>query len=136
PRGDGKAEIARFGQTPADGVAGGTGVAVYKGHVYAEVNDKIVRYALPQGGDVPTGKTPEVVLSGMPLGGDHPMHPFVIDAKGQIFVDMGTATNSCQPQNRKAGVPGAKPCTELQTRGGTWKYDANALNQRFSPKER
>src|SRR6185437_16201355 len=131
PRGDGKAEIARFGQTPADGVAGGTGVAVYKGHVYAEVNDKIVRYALPQGGDVPAGKTPEVVLSGMPLGGNHPMHPFVIDAKGQIFVDMGTATNACQGEagDRKPGVKGMMPCTELQTRGGTWKYDADKLNQ-------
>ncbi|HEY4029784.1 MAG TPA: c-type cytochrome [Caulobacteraceae bacterium] len=138
PKGDGQAEIARFGQTPSDGVAGGTGVQVYKGHVYAEVNDKIVRYALPAGGGVPTGKTPEVVLSGMPLGGNHPMHPFIIDAKGQIFVDMGSATNACQGEagDRKAGVMGQNPCTELQTRGGTWKYDANKLNQTFSPKER
>jgi glucose/arabinose dehydrogenase len=138
PKGDGKAEVTRFGQTPADKVAGGTGVAVYKGYVYAEVNDKIVRYKLPQGGAAPAGKTPEVVLSGMPLGGNHPMHPFIIDAKGQIFVDMGTATNACQGEkgDRKPGVMGMKPCTELETRGGTWKYDANALNQKFSPKER
>jgi len=138
PNGSGPAAVTRFGQTPADGVAGGTGVAVYKGYVYAEVNDKIVRYALPKGGDVPEGKTPEVVLSGMPLGGNHPMHPFVIDAKGQIFVDMGTATNACQGEagDRKPGVMGLSPCTELETRGGTWKYDANKLGQTFSPKER
>jgi glucose/arabinose dehydrogenase len=137
PRASGPAEVARFGQTPADGVAGGTGVAVYKGYVYAEVNDKIVRYALPKGG-VPEGKTPEVVLSGMPLGGNHPMHPFVIDARGQIFVDMGTATNACQGEagDRKPDVMGLNPCTELLTRGGTWKYDANKLGQAFSPKER
>jgi glucose/arabinose dehydrogenase/cytochrome c5 len=138
PKGDGQAEVARFGQTAADGVAGGSGVAVYKGHVYAEVNDKIVRYALPPGGGAPTEKTPEVVLSGMPLGGNHPMHPFVIDARGQIFVDMGSATNACQGEagDRKPGVAGQSPCTELETRGGTWKYDANALNQKFSAKER
>ncbi len=138
PKGDGHAEVARFGPTPADGAAGGSGVAVYKGHVYAEVNDKIVRYALPQGGGVPAGKSPEVVLSGMPLGGNHPMHPFVIDAKGQIFVDMGSATNACQGDagDRKPDVMGQNPCTELQTRGGTWKYDANKLNQAFSAKER
>ena len=72
----------------------------------------------------------------MPLGGNHPMHPFVIDAKGQIFVDMGTATNACQSEagDRNAGRP--SPCTELETRGGTWKYDANKLGQTFSPKER
>jgi glucose/arabinose dehydrogenase/cytochrome c5 len=133
---DGKADkISRFGETVADGSHGGTGVGFYKGYVYAEVNDKIVRYALPAGGVVPTGR-PEVVLSGMPLGGDHPMHPFVIDAKGQMFVDMGTATNSCQPRNRVAGVPGADPCVELVTRGGTWLYSADKLDQKYSPTER
>jgi glucose/arabinose dehydrogenase len=137
PKGSGPAEVARFGQTPADGVAGGTGVAVYNGHVYAELNDKIVRYALAKTG-VPAGKSPEVVLSGMPLGGNHPMHPFIIDPKGQIFVDMGTATNACQGEagDRKPGVMGLAPCAELETRGGTWKYDANKLGQVFSPKER
>ena len=79
----------------------------------------------------PSGKS-ETVLSGMPLEGDHPMHPFVIDAKGQIFVDMGTATNSCQPQNRANQVLGANPCTEKQTRGGIWRYDAAKLGQTFS----
>src|SRR3546814_14342547 len=72
----------------------------------------------------------------MPLGGDHPMHPFIIGAKGQMFVDMGTATNSCQPKNRVAGVPGAEPCRELETRGGVWRYDANKLGQKFSPAAR
>ncbi|HXC11470.1 MAG TPA: hypothetical protein VNV39_01345 [Stellaceae bacterium] len=33
-------------------------------------------------------------------------------------------------------VPGNNPCTELQTRGGTWRYDANRLDQHFSPAER
>jgi mono/diheme cytochrome c family protein len=64
------------------------------------------------------------------------MHPFVIDGKGQIFVDMGSATNSCQPKNRANEVPGADPCTEKQTRAGTWRYDANKTGQAFSPAER
>jgi glucose/arabinose dehydrogenase/cytochrome c553 len=134
--GDGRAdEIKRFGATVLQGDAGGSGVAVYGGYVYAETNDKIVRYALPPGGGAPTGEA-QVVLSGMPLGGDHPMHPFIIGAKGDLFVDMGTATNSCQPRNRAAEVPGAQPCIEKETRGGVWLYDANKLGQAFSPKER
>jgi glucose/arabinose dehydrogenase/cytochrome c5 len=134
--GDGKAEIvSRFGETQADGAAGGSGIAVYKNYVYAEVNDKIVRYALPSGGGVPTGK-PEVVLSGMPLGGDHPMHPFIIAANGDMFIDMGSATNSCQARNRQPEVPGQQPCVELDTRGGIWRYDANKLDQTFSPNAR
>ena len=132
----GKADkVTRFGDTAAEGSHGGTGIGLYKGYLYAEENDKIVRYALPAGGVAPAGK-PEVVLSGMPLGGDHPMHPFLIDAKGGLFVDMGTATNSCQPRNRVAGVPGANPCVETQTRGGVWRYDADKLGQKFSPAER
>jgi glucose/arabinose dehydrogenase len=134
--GDGVADKPiRFGVTAAEGSAGGTGVAVYKGYVYAEMNDKIVRYAIPAGGVAPTGK-PQTVLSGLPLGGDHPMHPFVIDTKGAMFVDMGSATNACQPKNRVPGVAGTDPCTETQTRAGIWKYDANRLDQTFSPAER
>lgn len=132
----GKADkITYFGATPAEGSKGGTGIGLYKGFIYAEMNDEIVRYPLAAGSDAPAGK-PQVVLSGMPLGGDHPMHPFAINAKGQMFVDMGTATNSCQPKNRQPGVPGNEPCTELETRGGTWLYSADKLDQKFSPAER
>ena len=135
-KGTGKADqVARFGPGPGDGVAGGSGVAVYKGHVYAELNDKIVRYPLGKDG-LPENAPSEVVLSGMPLTGDHPMHPFVISPKGEIFVDMGSITNACQAQNRKLHVPGQTPCTEKETRGGLWKYEADKLGQVFSAKER
>ena len=33
-------------------------------------------------------------------------------------------------------VPGEKPCTELETRGGIWRYDANKTGQQFSPAAR
>jgi glucose/arabinose dehydrogenase len=32
--------------------------------------------------------------------------------------------------------PGHNPCSELETGGGIWRYDANKANQRFSPNER
>ena len=134
--GDGQADVvARFGDTLQQGSHGGTGIAIYKGALYAEVNDRIVRYALAKDGILPTAN-PETVVSGLPLTGDHPMHPFAIDANGNLFVDVATATNSCQPQNRMPNVPGDKPCKELETRGGIWRYDANKPGQVFSPKER
>ena len=76
------------------------------------------------------------ILSGLPLTGDHPMHPFIIDGEGHMFVDLGSATNSCQLQNRIAYSPSHQPCTELETRAGIWLYDANKKDQRFSPSER
>jgi len=134
--GAGKAGVPeRFGETVATGGAGGTGIALYKGSIYAELNDRIVRYGLAAGSIVPQGPATTVV-SGLPLGGDHPMHPFAITADGTMYVDVGTATNSCQLKNRTLKSPGADPCTELETRGGTWRYDANKTNQPFTPADR
>jgi glucose/arabinose dehydrogenase len=135
-KGSGHADVnKRFGGTVATGSAGGTGIGLYKGALYVEMNDSILRYALTDASILPTTK-PEVVVSGMPLTGDHPMHPFAIDPRGAMYVDVASATNSCQPQNRQDNIPGDKPCTELETRGGIWLYDANKTGQVFSPKER
>src|SRR5208282_5159127 len=70
------------------------------------------------------------------LTGDHPMHPFIIDSEGVMYVDVASATNSCQIKNRTLKSPGIDPCVELETRGGIWRYDANKTDQVFSPAER
>src|SRR5882762_2909636 len=135
--GTGKADvIERFGETVQSGGAGGTGIGMYKGSIYAEINDRIVRYLLPAAGStVPSGSA-DTIVSGLPLGGDHPMHPFIINAEGSMYVDVASATNSCQLKNRTLKSPGANPCTELETRGGIWRYDANKTNQTFSTADR
>ncbi len=134
--GDGAADLTdRFGATEADGSAGGTGIALYKGALYAEMNDRILRFPLKEGEIAPSA-APQVVVSGLPLTGDHPMHPFAIDADGALYVDLGSATNACQVKNRMPDSPGHEPCTELETRGGIWRYDANKTDQKFSSAER
>jgi glucose/arabinose dehydrogenase/mono/diheme cytochrome c family protein len=130
--GAGKADvIERFGETAQNGGAGGTGIGIYNGSIYAEINDRIVRYSLAPQSITPSGPGVTVV-SELPLGGDHPMHPFIIDAAGNMYVDIATATNSCQQKNRTLKSPGAEPCTELETRGGIWRYDANKTDQTYS----
>jgi glucose/arabinose dehydrogenase/mono/diheme cytochrome c family protein len=134
--GAGKADvIERFGETVQTGGAGGVGIGMYKGSIFAEINDRIVRYSLSADSIVPRS-APETILSKLPLGGDHPMHPFIIGADGSMYVDVATATNSCQAKNRQPNIAGDNPCTELETRGGIWRYDANKLDQVFSPGER
>jgi glucose/arabinose dehydrogenase len=129
---DGHADVvSRFGSDAADSGAGGTGIALYHGYVYAEDGARIVRYKLRADQLVPDTAA-EVVVSGMPLGGDHAMHPFIIDSAGTLYVDMGSATNSCQAKNRTLQSPGHRPCTELATRAGIWKFDANRPGQAFS----
>jgi glucose/arabinose dehydrogenase len=138
--GDGTADvIRRFGPDSAHGNGGGTGIGLFNGGLYAEEGDtkskRIVRYALSSDSLAP-GSASQIVVTGLPASGDHPMHPFVIDASGGIFMDVGSASNSCQRQNRTLNSPGVNPCTELQTRAGIWRYDANKTGQRFSPAER
>lgn len=142
--GAGRADvIERFGATARTGASGGTGIGIHLGSLYAELDDRIVRYSLPAGSGSGSGSSsivptdsPQTIVSGLPLGGDHPMHPFIIASDGALYVDVASATNSCQDRNRQLQSPGADPCKELETRGGVWRYDANATHQVFSPSGR
>jgi glucose/arabinose dehydrogenase len=134
--GDGKADlIERFGAGVPEKATGGTGIALFNGAVYAEQNDYILKFALTAGNPVPQG-APVKVLTGLPQTGDHPMHPFVIDAQGKLFINSGSQSNTCESPARQPGAKGRSPCPELATRAGIWRYDANAVGQKFSPKER
>ncbi|WP_415070589.1 PQQ-dependent sugar dehydrogenase [Hyphomicrobium sp.] len=127
-KGEGRADvIEKFG--PANG--GGTGIGIYRDWLYAEIGDEIVRYKLNPGSIVPQGN-PEAVVLELPIDGDHRPRPFAIDPKGNLFVDLGSATNSCQEDNRAKESRGIDPCTERETRGGIWRFDANKTGQLFS----
>lgn len=134
--GDGKADlIERFGAGVPEKATGGTGIAVFNGAVYAEQNDYILKFALTAGNPVPQD-APVKVLTGLPQTGDHPMHPFVIDSQGRLFINSGSQSNTCESPARQPGAKGRKPCPELATRAGIWRYDAKAVDQKFSAKER
>lgn len=134
--GDGVADVkSRFGRTKAAGGTGGTGIALYDGALYAEADDRIVRYALTPGTLAPAGQ-PETIISGLPLGGDHFAHPFAIDTGGALFVNSGSPSNSCQVKNRTNESPGQQPCAELRLHAGIWRYHAKRRGQRFSAAER
>ena len=134
--GDGYADsIERFGPTEPNGGHGGTGIALWHGGLFVEETDRIVRYALVPGQLVPAG-APTTILSGMPLSGDHPMHPFAITADGTLLVNSGSATNTCESPNRKPGAKGAVPCVEQDTRAGIWAYRADRTDQVFSAANR
>ena len=69
----------------------------------------------------------DVVVSGLPTTGVHTAHPFVIDPRGNLFLTSGSATNVCEVTNRSPASPGNNSCTELETRAGIWRFDANML---------
>ena len=122
---DGKADtVARVG------ALGNTGIGLYGNHLYVDEGKRIVRYAMDSSALAPSGQ-PEVVLDGLPLTG-HRARSFVITGDGTMYVVVGSATNSCQQKDRTTESPGVDPCTELRTRAGIWKYDANKTGQHFS----
>ena len=134
---DGRAEtVERFGTVHQDGKpGGGTGIAVHNDGLYVEVDNKIARYSLGPQGPAPRLE-PEVIVAGLPQTGDHPMHPFTIAADGSLYLDSGSPSNACQEKNRAPQSPGRRPCPELATRAGIWRYDAAKIGQTFSPRER
>jgi glucose/arabinose dehydrogenase len=112
------------------GSAGGTGIGLHGGFLYADAKSRIVRYPLNAGSLTPSGEA-QTIVTGLPTGG-HGARNFTFDSSGAIYVNIGSRTNSCQVKDRQKGSPGHDPCTELQTRAGIWKFDANKRGQRPS----
>ena len=130
--GDGKADsVQRFGDHGDK--EGGTGLAVFDGHVYAEAKGAVVRWKLD--GAKPTGAA-QTIVDKLPMIGGHTMHSIAIAADGSLYVNSGSASNACQREDRKLHSPGQDPCAELETRAGIWRYDARKMGQSFGPRER
>jgi len=132
--GDGRADaVQRFGSTSEQGSKGGTGIALKGSELYAEADSTIVRYRFSGDEPVPSGK-PEIIVTGLPTEGGHPMHPIAVDARN-LFVNMGSATNACQIKDREAASKGRDPCRELEQRAGIWRF-SHQPGQRYSPRQR
>lgn len=122
--GDGKADQ----QTTFSANLGGSGIAWGDGVLYFGANDRVMRYKLPSGQLSPTGDA-EVVVSGLPSVGDHVSKSLVLADAQRLFVNIGSASNSCQVTNRIAQSPGVFPCGDLPIRAGVWLFNPSGTNQ-------
>lgn len=120
---DGRADVReRFGS------GGNTGIALHNGFLYADLGTTIVRYPMRSGELKPSGPA-EIVVTGLPGGPGHRSRNFAIAPGSALYVNLGSATNSCQVSDRTAGSPGVEGCPELLARAGVWMFDANKLGQ-------
>lgn len=122
--GDGVAEQ----QTQFSPNRGGSGIAWGAAALYFGANDRVLRYRLPAGQLTPIGE-PEVVVSGLPDTEDHISKTLVLAGPRTLYVNIGSASNACQVDNREAQSPGVFPCPELPIRAGVWQFDAMGTNQ-------
>jgi glucose/arabinose dehydrogenase len=123
---DGVAEqLQRFGDL------GGNGIAWREGQLYVAANDRIVRFALPDGAALPTAAIPVTVASGLAATGDHTAKTVAFLGTA-MYVNFGSPSNACQIANREPHSPGKDPCDELDARAGIWRFDATATDQTMS----
>ena len=47
-----------------------------------------------------------------------------------MYVNIGAPSNECQPQDRRAKMPGQDPCPLLEKHGGIWRFDENRAAQK------
>ncbi len=126
---DGRADIIKgYGKVP------GTGIEIHNGYLYFSSRTEVYRAKMQDGELLPSNDIDTMVT--MVDGSGHMEKTFAFDDHGNMFVNIGSASNACQEEQRSKGSPGIDPCVELETRAGIWKFSANELNQEQSLEDR
>ena len=120
---DGRMDLReRFGEN------GGSGIALVGSSLFFATDDAVLRYAIPRRGLRPSG-APDSVVANLPTGRSHTAKTIAI-LGNELFVNVGSPTNSCQVDDRQSQSPGQDPCPDLQTRAGIWRFDARRSGQK------
>jgi glucose/arabinose dehydrogenase len=125
--GDGKADdIKSFGDYR------GTGITIKDDYLYASSNEEVFRYKLDKSGEVINPDGPERIIKGLINGRQHNTKSIVLDDKGNIYVNIGSPSNSCQVVDRGKGSLGKDPCLILDSAGGIWQFKADKKDQSYN----
>ena len=119
---DGKADIVTGFSEKS-----GTGIALHKGYLYYSDRTAVYRSPIEEGELFPGDQVD--TIAHMVEGSGHMEKPFTFDGKGNMYVNVGSMSNACEQPLRTGNSPGEDPCTELQTRGGIWKFSEDQLHQ-------
>jgi glucose/arabinose dehydrogenase len=122
--GDGDADE----QTQFSPNLGGSGLAFRDGSLFFGANDRVLRFALAPG-ELSPSAAGQVVVSGLTSTGDHISKTVVVADAQTMYVNIGSASNACQEDNRELESPGVFPCPELPTRAGVWTFNPAGTNQ-------
>ena len=123
---NGKAEV-----TNSFGNYGGTGMYIKDGYLYASSNQEVFRYKLNANNEIIAPDSPEKIITGLKMGREHETKSIVLDNVGNIYVNVGAYSNSCQEVDRQTGSMGVKGCPILDSAGGIWQFKADKANQTY-----
>ena len=102
----------------------GTGMYISGHYLYTSSNTEVFRYKLNDNYQ-PDTSSQEKVITGLLARGEHESKSIVLDKDGNIYVNVGAYSNSCQEQDREKGSMGRKPCPVLDSAGGIWQFKAD-----------
>ena len=126
---DGRMDVReRFGDN------GGSGIALRGTELFFATDDAVLRYSIPRAGLRPAA-APDTVVAQLPTGRSHTAKTIALRGN-DLFVNIGSPSNSCQTADRQPQSPGQDPCPELDTRAGIWRFDANRTRQTQGDGER
>jgi len=120
---DGRADIrAYFGNLP------GTGLQIHKGYLYFAHDTCVIRYKLATSSLLPD-TAPETIVFGFTRQYQHSSKTIAFDNAGNLYVNVGAPSNSCQQNDRTPASRGIDPCPILEEYGGIWRFRDDVLNQ-------
>jgi glucose/arabinose dehydrogenase len=118
---DGHADAAeQFGEGGVHGVA-----LSGDSTLFVSTADAVIRYRLTD--SMVPKKHVDTLVTGLakrPI----PSHSLALDARGNLLVNIGAASNGCQAKEAP-NVPGRDPCPDLETSGGIWSFRTDRANQ-------
>ncbi|MEO6547123.1 MAG: PQQ-dependent sugar dehydrogenase [Ferruginibacter sp.] len=111
---------------------GGTGIIIRNGYLYTSSNEEIFRYKLDENNQVMDAAKPERIVTGLIDRGQHETKSITLDNDGNLYVNIGAYSNSCQVQDRTPGSKGRQPCNILDSAGGIWMFRADKPDQSYA----
>ena len=121
----------RFEETSGFANYGGTGMYIKDGYLYASSNEEVYRYKLDGNDKVVNPDQPEKIITGLLNRRQHESKSVVLDNAGNVYVNIGAYSNSCQIIDRTPGSLGKENCPVLDSAGGIWQFKADKLNQTY-----
>lgn len=117
--------------TSGFGNYGGTGIYIKDSYLYSSSTHEIYRYKLNANNEVINQNAPERIVYGLLGKWEHETKSITLDNDGNIYVNIGAYSNSCQEHDRQKGSMGIPGCPILDSAGGIWLFKANKLNQTY-----
>ncbi|HEY6955162.1 MAG TPA: PQQ-dependent sugar dehydrogenase [Flavisolibacter sp.] len=110
----------------------GTGITIKNGYLFASTDSEVFRYKLDENDRVIDTAKPERIITGMKAGRQHETKSMVLDNDGNIYVNIGAYSNSCQLQDRGLESKGIPNCPILDSAGGIWQFRADKEGQSYA----